>query len=90
MVRSIPQHNREINREGRTRDFRVSVPWFIDPPYLKNNSFIISVNSLAAFLLQEGGAREKLTKENAVRGISLCAESEEASAASSAQAFEKA
>ena len=89
-MRSIPQHNREINREGRTRDFRVSVPWFIDPPYLKNNSFIISVNSLAAFLLQGVGAREKLAKENAVRRISLSAESEEGYASSTAQAFEKA
>ena len=48
------------------------------------------INALAAFLLQEGGAREKLAKENAVRGISLSAESEEAFAASTAQAFGKA
>ena len=45
---------------------------------------------LVAFLLQEVGAREKLAKENAIKGISPSAEGEEASAASTAQAFEKA
>jgi len=40
--------------------------------------------------LQEEGAREKLAKENADIGISPSAEGEEACAASTAQAFEKA
>ena len=38
---------------------------------------LISKNALAAFLLQEGGAREKLTKENAERGVSPSADGEE-------------
>ena len=67
-----------------------ATPPMNDKPHLKKQRFAKSKNALAAFLLQEGGAREKLTKENAVRGVSLSAESEEASAASTAQAFEKA
>ena len=62
----------------------------IDKLRLENNGLLEVVNSSAAFLLQEGGAREKLAKENAVRGISPSAEGEEAFAASTAQAFEKA
>ena len=56
----------------------------------KNDSSLEATNALVAFLLQEEGAREKLAKENAVRGVSLSAESEEAFAAATAQAFEKA
>ena len=63
---------------------------FYDKSHFKNKRLLKSVNALAAFLLQKGGAREKLTKENAVRGISLSAESEEGFAPSTAQAFEKA
>ena len=37
-------------------------------------------NSLAAFLLAEKGAREKLTKENAVNGVSPSAEGDQGSA----------
>ncbi|MBO5295367.1 MAG: hypothetical protein J6B71_09020 [Clostridia bacterium] len=48
------------------------------------------INALAAFLLQGVGAREKLAKENAVKGISSSAEDEEGSAPSTSQAFEKA
>ena len=68
-----------------SRKFKIT-----DNPHWKNHGFSNETNALVAFLLQEIGAREKLAKENAVRGISLSAESEEASAASTAQAFEKA
>ena len=50
----------------------------------------ISENSLAAFLLQEGGAREKLTKENAAGGVSPSADGEKGYAPFTARAFEKA
>jgi len=54
------------------------------------SNFSGCASSSVAFLLQEEGAREKLAKENADIGISPSAEGEEACAASTAQAFEKA
>ena len=60
-----------------------------DKPHLKKQRFAKSKNALAAFLLQEGGAREKLTKENAVKGISLSAESEEDYAPSTSKLLKK-
>ena len=61
-----------------------------DQNFYQNGSSLEVANPLTAFLLQEGGAREKLAKENAVRDVSLSAESEEGYAPSTAQAFEKA
>jgi hypothetical protein len=58
--------------------------------YTKLYSSQDCTNSLAAFSLQERGAKKKLTKRNAVRRISPLARGEEGYAPSTAQAFEKA
>ena len=43
----------------------------------KRHAVSFHASSLAAFLLHEGGAREKLPKENAAKGISPSADGEE-------------
>ena len=64
-------------------------PQDTDNSYLENNNSSKSTTALVAFLLQEVGAREKLTKENAEKGISRSAEREEGYAPSTAPPFEK-
>jgi len=61
-----------------------------DKPHYKNNSSSKCINLLATFSLQEEGAKKKLSKRNAEREISPSADGEEAYAASTSQAFEKA
>ncbi len=57
---------------------------------MDNDSSLKSTNFLAAFSLQERGAKKKLTKRNAERGISPSADGEKGFAPFTAQAFEKA
>ena len=56
----------------------------------KNNCLSKCIGFSAAFSLQEKGAKKKLTKRNAVRGISPVATDEEGFEPSTPQAFEKA
>ena len=69
---------------------RQSLSQASEKPCFKKSRLSKATKALVAFLLQGVGAREKLAKENAEKEISPVATGEEAYAASTARAFEKA
>ena len=80
--------SRVATRETPQTAFLFCQAFFFAPPSCKEKSGVTNLGmltathqkSLAAFLLAEKGAREKLTKENAVWGVSPSAEGDQGSA----------
>ena len=60
-----------------------------DKPYCKQDSSLNRTNFLLHFSFDTAGAKEKFTKENAIKGVSHSAEREEGFSPSTPQTFEK-